>query len=162
MADWIAALLGPEGTELHFIATRSRSSPPPRFPSGQHVILEPEHFGSLEIAVDLKPNLPTEMMRPQLADGGEWLLPAGPADAKQIAEVRGLRVQVRALPGGSHAVWASSSFPCLHKSEHREIGTDIRRRRHPDASARCSDAHTVAIPVPDVLTLVNRPALGKV
>jgi hypothetical protein len=76
----------------------------PGFPSRQHVILEPEHFGSLKIAVDLKPNLPTEMMRPQLADGGEWLLPAGPADAKQIAEVRGLRVQVRALPGGSHAV----------------------------------------------------------
>ena len=128
MADRIADLLaqkGPSFTSSPLVLDHRRL---PGFPSGQHVILEPEHFGSLEIAVDLKPNLPTEMMRPQLADGGEWLLPAGLADAKQIAEVRGLRVQVRVLPGGSHVVRASSSFPCLHKSEHREIGTDIRRR----------------------------------
>jgi hypothetical protein len=86
----------------------------PGIPCGQHVIPGPEHLGSLEIAIDLKPNLPTKMMRPQLADGGEWLLPAGLGDVKQIAEVRGVPVPVFALQGGRHVVWIEVYWRVAH------------------------------------------------
>lgn len=54
------------------------------------------------IAVDLQAHVPTEIVRPQLADGLESLVAAHLVNAEQIAEVCGLAVSVLALQGGRH------------------------------------------------------------
>ena len=108
-----------------------RSSAPPilehrAFPSlagRKDIILGAEHFGSLEIGVDLEPNLPAQMMRPQLADGGERLLATHPGDAKQIAEIGGLAVPALALQGSAHRRGIVAGLTVRGRGGIRRVGT---------------------------------------